>query len=206
MAQEVFVDLTRKGFVASLKGAPTSQPYGTPYHQDILNLSIQPVDYRSGGVQSSNPYEVLDASGYSISLLITKASDGSTLVGPVTAWSPIGTALVGSVDLNTGAMGTATSGLSAGGTLETIFWLRITNGSTRQATVQTSVTIYKNAIISGTPTELPLTRYATLDDLNAFVRFANNPPGATVTLTSPSGTSELILGANDDDSAAANLG
>jgi hypothetical protein len=205
VAQDVFVDLTSKKFVATLKGAPTSQPFGTPYHQDILNLTIQPLDYDSGGVATSTPYEVLDASGYSISLLVTKASDGSTLAGPFTSWTPSGTALTGSADLNTAAMATAVSGLSAGGELSTIFWLRITNGSSRQVTVETAVTIKKSAITSGTPSELPITSYLTREEcLALFVRYAGNPDGATITLTSPDGTEEVVLGANDDGSAAAN--
>lgn len=206
MAQDVFVDLSQKKFVSSVKGGPTSQPFGTPYHQDILNLTIQPLDYDSGGVPTSVPYEVLNASGYSISLLVTTTS-GTTLAGPFTTWTPddSGTALTGSADLNTVAMAAAVAALAVGATVSTIFWLRITNGTTRQVTVQASVDIYKSAITSGTPSELPVTSYLTRDEcLALFVKYAGNPAGATITLTSPDGTEEVVLGANDDGSAAAN--
>lgn len=210
MAQRVYVDLSRKKFLANISGGEASQPFGSPFHQDILNLSIQPLDYDSTAIAAgSGQYETLNASGYSISLLVTKASDNSTLAGPFTTWTPDtnGTALVGSADLNTVAMAAATAALNAGDSLSTIFWLRITNGTSRQVTVQASVTIYKSAITSGTPSELPVTSYLTRDEcLALFVKFAGNPNGATITLVSPDGSQEVTYGATNAGAAQADQG
>jgi hypothetical protein len=206
VAQRIFADLTRKVFVASQNGAEMDQPFGDVYHQDILNLSVQPLDSDSSAIFSgSGQYEVLNASGYSISLLVTTTS-GTTLAGPFTTWTPDtnGTALTGSADLNTVAMAAAFSAIVVGAAVSTIFWLRITNGSTRQVTIQASVDIYKSAITSGTPSELPITRYPTFEDLAAYVKFAGNPNGATITLTSLSGAQSVELGATDAGGAAAN--
>jgi hypothetical protein len=206
VAADVFVDLTRKAFVATDRGGDVSSPYGEVFHQDILDLSIQPIDYNPGGISSSNQYETLDASGYSISLLVTNAATGATLAGPFTSWTPNGTALRGSASLNTVAMDAAFTALDAGETLATIFWLQITNGSTRKVTVQTEVEIVKSAITSGTPSELPVTSYPTWEEaLATFVRFGLNPNGSTATFPSPSGTYKTIIGTNDDGSGGASI-
>lgn len=209
MSQSIFVDLSSGEFISSLAGGGGEgySPFGTPFHQDILNLKIQPVDYSSDGTQSGTPYETLDASGYSISLLVTLASDGSTLAGPFTSWTPDGTALSGSADLNTVAMATAVSALDPGETVAAIFWLQISDGSTRKVTIETEVNIAKTAITSGTPSELPVTSYLTREEcLALFVKFAGNPNGATITLTSPDGSQEVTYGATNAGEAAANQG
>jgi hypothetical protein len=204
VAANVFVDLTGKEFVASSKGGEVESPYGTPFHQDKIHLNIQPLDLSTDGSFSSSPYETLDASGYSISLLVTKAADGTTLAGPATSWTPNGTALVGSIDLTTAAMNTAVTALSAGGELATYFWLQISDGNNRKVTLQTSVTVKKSAITTGTPTEYPLEQYLTASECMAlFVKYANNPDGATIILTSPDGSEELELGVNDDGTTIA---
>lgn len=203
MAEELFVDLTNKRLVASSKGG-AEKPLTSPFHQDKISLKIQPLDYSSSGSQSGQPYQVLDASAYSISILVTDtAATPATLSGPATTWTPDGTALSGTVDLHTAAMDTAFTSVSE---LNTYFWIQISDGSSRRVTIKASVTIYKSAITSATTTEYPAEEVVLRSELSQYVRFANNPDGATITLRSPSGTSELILGANDDDSAAANLG
>jgi hypothetical protein len=208
VAQDVFVDLTSKKFVATLKGGQTSQPFGEVFHQDKLYLRIQPLDYDSGGVAISTPYEVLDASGYSISLLVTdQASTPATLSGPATSWSPDGSALVGSIDLNTAAMNTAFTSASS---VATYFWLQITDGTNRKVTIKTAVTIYKSAITSGTPTEYPLDTYLTAaESVALFVKWSGNPAGKKIALSKDGGADgadDLILGENSDQSFGADAG
>lgn len=203
MAQQVFVDLSRKKYVASSSGGDTSQPYGEVFHQDKLHLIIQPLDIRPAGAFTSNQYEILNASGYSISILVTDtASTPATLSGPATTWTPNGTALEGTVDLHTAAMDTAFTSVNS---LATYFWIQITNGTDRRVTIKTPVTIYKTAITSGTAAQYPAEEVVFRSELSQYVRFSGNPNGSTVTLPSPSGVYKVILGANDDGSGGASV-
>lgn len=198
MAVDIFADLTNRKLVASSKGG-SPKPLASPFHQDRLYLSIQPLDYSSTGAQSSSPYEILDGANYSLSVLVTK-TDGTTLAGPATSWTPDGMAKIGSIDLNTAAMVTA---FTSGSTLEVAgyIFLQFDDGANRKTTIQADITIKRSYLTGGTPSELPLTSYLTREECIAlFVKFSGNANGATITLPSPDGVYKVILGANNDGS------
>lgn len=201
MAVDVFADLTNRKFVASTKGGG-EKPFASPFHQDKLYLNIQPLDYSSSGAASSSPYEVLDGSAFAISVLVTK-TDGTTLAGPATSWSLTGTSMIGSIDLNTAAMATAFTSSSTL-TVDGYVFIQFDDGANRKTTIQADITIKRSYITSGTPSELPVDSYLTRAEcLALFARYVNEN-GATITLKSPDGTQEVVLGANNAGSAAAN--
>jgi hypothetical protein len=203
VAVEVFADLTNRKFVASSKGG-SPKSFASPFHQDKLYLSVQPLEIDSIGAQTNAPYEILDGSAFSLSVLITK-TDGTTLAGPATTWTPDGTAKVGSVDLNTVAMATAFVS-SATLSIDAYVFMQFDDGANRKTTIQDVLTIKRSYITSGTPSELAIARYPTWEEaLAVFVRFSGNPNGSTVTLPSPGGAWKVIVGANDDGSGGASI-
>lgn len=202
MAVNVFADLTNGRLAASAKGGDLSFP--SPFHQDKLQLSVQPLDYDSGGAQTSAPYSVLDAAGFSLSVLITK-TDGTTLAGPTTSWAVNGTAKLGSIDLNTAAMVTAFTS-SATLSVDAYIYLQFDDGANRKTTIKGDLTILRSYLTSGSPSELPIASYLTREECIAlFVKFSGNPNGSTLTLPSPDGTRQVILGANNDGSGGASV-
>jgi hypothetical protein len=202
-ATQIYADLTNRIFVASSRGG-APKAFANPFHQDKLYLSIQPLASDPSGAQSSTPFQVLDGAGYSLTVLIVKRSDGSTLAGPVTSWTPDGTAKAGSIDLNTVAMASAFSGSTA----SVSAWVQMLfdDGANQKVTLQSDLTINRTYITAGIPSELPTTSYLTREEcLALFVKFAGNPNGSTITLPSPAGTYSVVLVANDDGSGGANI-
>jgi hypothetical protein len=203
-ATKVFADLTNVQFVASTKGTgPKTSPVSSPFHQDKLYLSIQPLVVEPSGSQTQNPYQVLDASGYSITvLIITADASATTLAGPTVMASVDGTAMAGSVDLNTAAMATAFTS-SATTSVDAKILVQIDNGSTQKITVSGTLTINRTYITGSTPSALPLPSYLTRDECIAlFVKYAGNPPGASVTLTDSTSTYQTVWQCNSDGSNA----
>lgn len=204
MAADVFIDLTNRKFVASTKGGDRTTAFASPFHQDKLYLNVQPLDYDSGGAQTSAPYAVLDAAGFSLSILVTK-TDGTVLAGPMSTWAVNGTAKLGSIDLNTAAMVTAfTVGTVL--QLDAYIYFQFDDGANRKTTIKGDLTILRSYLTSGTPSELPLASYLTREECIAiFVKFAGNPNGSTITLPSPSGAYSVVVAANNDGSGGANI-
>lgn len=203
MAVQVFADLMTQRLVASAKGGGDLS-FASPFHQDKLYLSVQPLDYDSSGAATSNPYTILDGAAFSLSVLVTK-TDGTTLAGPASSWGVDGYAKIGSIDLNTAAMVTAFTSPSVL-TLDAYVYFQFDDGANRKTTIRADLTILRSYLTSGTPSELPIASYLTREEqLALFVRFSGNPNGSTITLPSPSGAYKVIVSANDDGSGGANV-
>lgn len=200
MAVDIFADLTNARFVASIKGG-SPKAFVSPFHQDKLYLSVQPIDYDSSGAASSNPYEILDGAAFSLSILVTTTA-GATLAGPSTSWAVDGTAKVGSVDLNTAAMVTAFTN-PATLSVDAYIYFQFDDGANRKTTIQGNFRILRSYLTSGTPSELPIASYLTREEcLELFVRWSENEPGKGITLKDSTSTYETILKCNTDGSNA----
>ena len=198
VAVPIFADLTNKTLVQSSKGGAV-KPLANAFHQDMLCFSVQPLLIAPLGSQSSTPYEVVDASAFAVTALVTK-TDGTTLAGPSTFATVDGTAVAGSIDLNTAAMATA---FTSSSTLEVsaYLFLQINDGSTNKTTIQASLTIKRSYITSGTPSELPISSYLTREEqLALFVRWSGNESGKMIELVN--GAYKTIIGCNADGSNA----
>lgn len=200
MNRKVFADLSNAQLVTNANAASLfyiDQP-ARPGHQDKLRFSVQPmrVNPEESGSEGA-AYELLDGAGYTVTILIVKASDGSTLSGPMSSWSVDGQAKAGYIDLNTAAINTA---LSSATELACIAEFKFDNGSDDITTIRIPFTIQKSYITAGTPSELPLARYPTWEEaLAVFVRFYGNPDGSTVTF--PNGSHAAVFGCNADGTA-----
>ena len=72
--------------------------------------------------------------------------------------------------------------------------------------MQFPVYVDKSLIEGGTSAPVPSSSYLSRDEAMAlFVKYVNNPDGATCTLTSPDGLHERIIGVNNDGSAQDDL-
>lgn len=204
MAVDVFADLTNRKFVASSKGG-SPKPFASPFHQDKLYFSVQPLEIDSIGAQTGAPYEVLDGSAFSLSVLVADTS-GTTLAGLATSWSPNGTAKIGSIDLNTAAMATAFTSPSTTQISAEIYF-QFDDGANRKTTIKDTLTIKRSRITGSTPSELPVDSYLTRAEcLALFVKWSGNPAGKKIALSATGGADgadDLILGENSDKSFGA---
>lgn len=196
-ATNIFADLTNRQLVASSKSAAEKridQP-SRPGQYDTLYLAIQPMLLTGEGTLD-DPYELIDAANYSVTMLLVKQSDGSTLSGPVSSWTVDETRKVGKLNLNTAAMATAMSGqTSVACYIEFLF----DDGTNAKTTIRQDLTVQKAYITAGTPTEYPLASYLTREEcVELFVRWANNENGKTIELKSGDGTKTRVLGVDND--------
>jgi hypothetical protein len=205
-AIQIFADLTNRRLVASTKGSAEKkidQP-NPPFHQDKLYFSVQPLIINASGGDSA-PYSLPDAANYSVTVLIVKASDGTTLAGPMSSWTVDGTAKAGSIDLNTAAMATAIAATPTG--ISALIQFQFDDGANVKTTLEQTLAIRRTYITAGTPSELPVASYLTREECIAlFVKFSGNPLGASITLRDATDTYDLILKCNTDGSNASDAG
>jgi hypothetical protein len=202
VAVSIYADLTNRQFVSNTKGT-AAKGFSSPFHQDKLYWSIQPLRQNANGASTSDQMEVLDAAAYAITVLI-RTTAGVTLAGPNVFTTIEEQAKVGSIDLNTAAMATA---MGSGSEVSAVVEIQFDDGATEKVTVTGTMTIKRTYLTSGTPSELPLTRYPTWEEaLAVFVRFAGNVPGSSITLPDETNTYELVVKCNSDGSNASNAG
>lgn len=200
----IFADLTNRKFVANSSGSSDAF-FASPFHQDKLCLSVQALKIDPSGSRSAAPYAIVDCSGWAVTVLVTKI-DGTVLAGPTVIATADGTAISGSIDLNTAAMVTAFTS-SATLSIDAAIYIQFDDGSSNKTTIKGTFTILRSYITSGTPSELPLTSYMSRDEMLAmFVRWSGNAPGKAITLRDSTDTYDLILQCNSDGSNASDAG
>lgn len=200
----VFADLSNRRLRGSAAGELFTLP--TPFHEDKLYLSIQPMALNPGG-DEANRFTVLDGNGYSISALVTTTA-GATLAGPYTSFSVDtsgGTAnppLAGVVNLNTVEMAAAfTSGSTT--SVPAVLYIKLTGSGGDVTTIKQTLTIERSYITSGTPVSNPTVRYLTSEDEARFVKYYGNPNGSSINLPNLAGTNSTSLFTRSDGSFAA---
>jgi hypothetical protein len=198
-ATPIFADLTNRILVASSKASAEKRidSPSRPGHLDKLYWAIQPL-LQSASPTNEQPYEEIDAANYSITVVLVAYVGGTVLSGPMNTWSVDETRKVGYLDLNTAAMVTAMTSVTE---LRCVLEFKFDDGANVATTIRQEIYVNKSYLTASTPSELPLTAYFTREEVLAlFVRFANNPAGATVELKSPDGTRTINYGVNDDGS------
>lgn len=189
-ARKIYVDLTNQKLVASANGT-NPKPMESPFHQDKLYLSIQPLEINPTSEDQNAPYTALDGSGYSLTILIVLDSDKSTLAGPVSSWTPDGNAKLGSIDMFTTPMQNAFTSPSTE-SVPAIIEFQFTDAANVKTTIQQDLVIKRAYIVSGTPVAVPGVRYLTSADESRYVKYDGNPDGATITLNK--GGAERVIG------------
>lgn len=137
-------------------------------------------------------YSILTPS--SLGLKVGLGIDG-TAYALQTSFSASGNYLEGSLDCNVSAFETA---VNAGTTIS--LEIELSEGGKFKTVYKKAVTCRKGVITTGATTPLPADSYYTKAEIDAMVAFLSNSAGKTITLTSPDGTRQRIIGVRDDGS------
>lgn len=197
-AKTIFADLTNRQLVASSKAAAPKRidSPANPGHGDKLYLSVQPL-VLSSLPTNENPYEVIDAAGYSLVALVVKKSDGTVLSGPMSTWSVYGTTKTGSIDLYTAAM---ISSIGSALTLECVIEFTFSDAANEVTSIAQDLTVRRSYNLPGVVAAVGSLRPLTEADAALFVRWSGNPNGAVLELPSgPLGTFARQIYTSEDD-------
>jgi len=136
---------------------------------------------------------------------IFQASDGSTVLASQTSWTAnaANNTLAAALNLNTANMQTAFPALPGGfstKTLAAILEFQINDGTGELTCYKRNITIDREWNTTGSPVAIPGVTYYNSDEINALFARKLGEAGGTITLTSPNGTYQRILGVNNDGS------
>ena len=187
VTRDIYVNFTEQKLVKSSR-ENTVVRFPAPYHQDNLSLVIHPLEIDTSRTPNQGPFAEISGTGLSLVVKIF-ASDGTTVLASQTSFTASGNTLVGTLDLNTGAMATAiASGDITNAILE--FEFEYTDGSTLTVQ-QRDFIIYEEFIIAGSPVAIPNETYLTENaSLSLFVKKVG-AAGEGFYLTSPDGTKTI---------------
>jgi hypothetical protein len=193
--KDIFVDLQNERFVVS---STNSASFSWPriFHTDDLHLAARFLKANPTGNQQTRPYTLVDISGASLTAKLYN-SLGTTILASQSTWTKdtSNNILSAQLNLNTAAM-VAAVGSSASITTQLELTLLLSDG---QYTVRNdTLTIYRALNSAADPVPVPGQHHLTLEEaIGIFVQFIS-PAGATITLRSPDGSQERILGVDND--------
>jgi hypothetical protein len=194
--KNLWVDLQGSRFINGIRDA-SAFSWGPIYHNENLNLALRFLKTNQDGALAdrSNPMSLVNISGAALTVKVWNSA-GDTLLAQQTVWVVDGgnSILSGALDLYTVPM-IAAIGSSASITTKLEITLVLSDGT---YTIRNdSLTIYRAFNITGTPAPAPGTNWLTLEQaLGIFLRQVNEA-GVTLTLTSPDGTKQRVLGIDD---------
>lgn len=171
----------------------------TFYASDILPLQIQMLEPVPGG--SVNEYARPDISNISLQVAIADAPGASPtiLAGPGTWTKDISNAIfTGSLALNTAAMSTFMTGVT---TATKAAWIQFkaAEGANSWTVFEGTIQIAQPLITTAFSAPAPgLTPLSLEDAVQRFVQFRASA-GQTITLTSPDGNYQRIIGCRNDN-------
>lgn len=191
----LFNDITTKKLVTGsvLPAVFMLRPVGD---QDVLAIELQLLELLPGGGPQA-PLQNVSPVGVAPTVAIG-ARDSSAIYALSSAFSVVGTQLVGLLNLNTTEMGVALTGLTK---LSCNFCIVLEDSSGPKLTYQDEIWIIKSLIRIGSPTPIPGETYMTQNQMNAIFLKKINNAGDTVTFVDSTGTYGRILGVNTDGSA-----
>jgi hypothetical protein len=169
------------------------------YQGSKLTLRWYPLQ-PTGSVTS--PFTLLSVTGLSIDIAIGPRAGAESILARQNTWVDSGNGyLEATLNLNTSELNTA---IGTSDSLSTYFEIAMTESGSTRTVYQESISVTSVVIGPGTAASLPsaATEYLTAAQVRAeFVRFFNNPNGATIELLSPDGTRSRLMGVNDDGTA-----
>ena len=149
-----------------------------------------------------SPYTLLSVTGLSLDVAIGARAGAESILARQNVWTDSGNGyLEASLNLNTTELNTA---IGTADSLATYFEIAMTESGATRTVYQEGINITSVVIGPGTAASLPSSavEYLTAAQVRAeFVRWFNNPAGATIELTSPDGNSTRLMGVNDDGTA-----
>lgn len=204
---DLYVDLRNRKLVSGVRASAISGGgdwiFPKVWHNENLQMRWRFFAYNtSGDPKEPNTYMNLGGAALTVSIFTTDGAItlATTAAGGWTA-STDGNFLTGNLNLNTVNMA-AQFAPTVPGVLSIIASLEI-QLVMADATYafRTNITIDKSFIAGATPANITSAGYLTREEaLALFVKYYGNPDGATVTLVSPDGLTQGIIGVNDDGS------
>ena len=186
----LYVNVTRRTLQCSTSDGTT---FPTPAFTvgDTYDIKVALIEQTGSGVR---PTMTVLAPG-SLGLKVGIGAEGGTPAVLQTTFTASGNFLVGTLDCSTAAF-------SAAVTAGTQMYLEIEVGeSGNYKTVFHEICVNRHGVIpTSATTPAPAEDFYTRAEINALFAQLVNTAGRTITLTSPDGTKQVILGANNDGS------
>lgn len=169
------------------------------FHQDKLSIVISFLEL-SGGTDPYNPFSLVPISGISFTVKIFDLS-GAVALASQSVWTPNTTETVqtftGALDLNTGEMAEAFTDAETK-SISAVIEFEVADADGKFTSLQEQITIHREHIVAGSPSATPGATYYTADEINSLFLRKVGAPGETITLTSPDGTKQRVLGVDDN--------
>lgn len=173
---KLFNDITNRRLVKGIL-QPDAFILPSVFDQDQLSIELQLYEAVSGGGVST-PLSAVAPSGIAVTISIF-STDLATLYASQTSFTVSGTLLVGILNLNTSAMGTAISGKLK---LDCTLSILLIDASGQETSFQGPIVVMKSGNTSGTPTVVPGVTYYTSDQCKAIFVKKIGDPGESITL------------------------
>jgi len=204
---ELFCDVDNNRLVRSLNSQEAYEFQGF-YQGSQLPIKFTPV--RSKNTPYAPFFTKVPIDPISLQIAIGPRAGAEATLAKQYTWSKVydpggSTGYLSAIlDLNTTEINTA---LATADTFPTYFEIRMAEDGIARVVFQKPITLYAVVIgpVGNDAVPVPANQFMTSAEIlalmNQFVRFTNNPPGATITLTSELSAAQRILGARDDGSA-----
>jgi hypothetical protein len=196
---ELYVDVIGHRVVKSLNSQDAFQ-INPVFQGSILQLRVYPV--RPTPRNSAPFFTKEDISNLSLRIMLGARGGGENILAAQYTWAKNNAEgyFYADLNLNTAPMNAA---IGASEVFTTYFEIALGNGGIYRTVAQFQVQILATVKDpDGAPVEVPgLGPYLTAADAAAIFVKRRSDPGETITLVSPDGSRERILGCNDDGSA-----
>jgi len=147
-------------------------------------------------------YTLVSLSGLSLDVVVGARAGAEALLARQNVWTDSGLGyLEATLNLNTTELNAA---ISTADSYQTYLEINLTDNGEERPTYQEQISVLSVVKGPGTAASLPTSavEYLTAVQMRAeFVRFFNNPNGATIELLSPDGGSSRLIGCNDNGTA-----
>ncbi len=202
---DVYVDLRNRKLVSGQNvaaiGGGGDWTFPKVWHNENLNIRWHFLQQNTVG-DLKNPNSLVPVSGAALTVTVFDITGATPLAStlPVDWHVDAGSnTLYGELDLNTGPMGTAFSGSTV--TIQAYLELQLVLADGLYA-FRFVITIDKSFIAAAAPASITPAGYMTREEVLAmFVKYFGNADGLTITLLSPDGSHQRIIGVRDDGSA-----
>ncbi len=203
---DLFLDLTNRKLVLGLGDAtPFRLGDGGIYQGDQIPFRLWPIKPPTGLISASNPYLQIPTAGLSWIVGVGPRDGTEALLAKQDVWADSGQGYFTAIlNLNTDPMNSAIGSLD---TFPTYFEIYLAGDSPGRTVYQETIAIIPVVIgpTGSAALPAPSSQYYTAAQIDAlvkaFVRYVNNPNGATIELLCLSGAHSRTLGTNDDGSA-----
>lgn len=197
----LYCDIANRRLV---KGLTDSSEYQLPtfFHQDIATVTLYMLKLPSVGTLSGqNPYQKVSMYGTTVTLTLFSSDGNATPLSLTATWADnTDGSKTGLLNLNSSGMAALlpTSPITTT-SIQAILECNLA-GNGQETGFQNTVLVKRQYITSGTPAAVGAATYYTQDQINALFLRLGGSAGQVITLISPDGSHQRIIGCNNDGS------